>query len=43
MNTVIGTLKVARDVVGTVGLLFAGYVAIVSLQESRRYLRILRM
>ena len=43
MHTIVGTLRVARDVLGTVGLLFGAYVVLVSIAESRRYLRILRM
>jgi len=35
--------KVLRNTVGTAGLLFAGYVFVVSLKDSLRYLKINRM
>jgi hypothetical protein len=35
--------KVLRNTLGTVGLLFAGYVFVVSLKDSMRYLKISRM
>jgi hypothetical protein len=38
-----GALKVVRNVVGTVGLLFAGYVLVVSLKDSLRYIKISNM
>jgi hypothetical protein len=36
-------LKTARNVLGTAGLLFAGYLLINALPEFRRYLRIRTM
>jgi hypothetical protein len=35
--------KAARNVVGTVGLIFAGYVVVTSLRDSWRYLKISSM
>ena len=37
------TLRVARNIVGTAGLLFVGYVFIVSLKDALRYVKISRM
>jgi hypothetical protein len=37
------TLKVARNILGTVGLLFAGYVFLSSFKDARRYLKISSM
>jgi hypothetical protein len=37
------TLKVVRNLMGTVGLLFAGYVFLASLKDARRYLKISSM
>ncbi len=36
-------LKVARNIVGTAGLLFAGYVFLMSLKDSARYIKISSM
>jgi hypothetical protein len=38
-----GALKVVRNVVGTLGLLLAGYVLVVSLKDSLRYIKISNM
>jgi hypothetical protein len=38
-----GALKVVRNVLGTVGLLLAGYVLVVSLKDSLRYIKISTM
>jgi hypothetical protein len=35
-----GILKGVRNVLGTVGLLFAGYVLLASLKDSLRYIKI---
>jgi hypothetical protein len=35
--------KVVRNTLGTVGLLFAGYVFVMSVKDSWRYLKISRM
>ncbi len=35
--------KAVRNTLGTVGLLFAGYVLVMSLKDSLRYLKISRM
>ena len=35
--------KVVRNTLGTVGLLFAGYVFLVSVKDSLRYIKISRM
>jgi hypothetical protein len=35
--------KVVRNAVGTVGLLFAGYVFVMSVKDSWRYLKMSRM
>jgi adenine/guanine phosphoribosyltransferase-like PRPP-binding protein len=37
------TLKAFRNVLGTAGLIFAGYVFLVSLKDSWRYIKISRM
>jgi len=37
------TLKVVRNIVGSAGLLFVGYIFIVSLKDSWRYLKMSRM
>jgi hypothetical protein len=37
------TLKIVRNVVGSAGLLFVGYIFIVSLKDSWRYFKISRM
>jgi hypothetical protein len=39
----VGILKAVRNVVGTVGLLFAGYVLVASLKDSLRYIKISTM
>jgi len=36
-------LKVVRNVLGTAGLILAGYVVITSLKDSWRYLKISQM
>jgi hypothetical protein len=36
-------LKIARNVMGTAGLLFAGYIFVMSLKDSWRYVKISRM
>ncbi len=36
-------MKTLRNIVGTVGLLYAGYVLIGSMKDVRRYIRISRM
>jgi hypothetical protein len=36
-------LKVVRNVIGTAGLLFAGYVFAAALKDSLRYIKISRM
>ena len=38
-----GALKLARNIMGTAGLLFAGYVLLVSLKDSIRYIKISSM
>ncbi len=38
-----GVLKVARNIVGTAGLLLAGYVFLMSLKDSARYIKISSM
>jgi hypothetical protein len=38
-----GVLKVARNVLGTAGLLLAGYVLLVTLKDSVRYIKISSM
>ena len=38
-----GILRGVRNVVGTVGLLFAGYVLVISLKDSLRYIKISTM
>jgi hypothetical protein len=37
------TVKVARNVIGTLGLLFVGYVVLTSLKDSWRYIKISSM
>jgi hypothetical protein len=37
------TLRVLRNLLGTAGLFFAGYVLIASVKEARRYIRISTM
>jgi hypothetical protein len=37
------TLRVFRNLVGTAGLFFAGYVLIASLKDARRYIKISSM
>lgn len=39
----ISTLKVVRNVLGTVGLIFAGYIFIEGLIDSKRYVKITTM
>jgi hypothetical protein len=36
-------IKVLRNTLGTVGLFFAGYVLVMSVKDSWRYLKISRM
>jgi hypothetical protein len=36
-------MKVLRNIIGTAGLLYAGYVLIVSMKDVRRYIRIINM
>jgi hypothetical protein len=36
-------MKVLRNIIGTAGLLYAGYVLIVSMKDVRRYIRISNM
>jgi hypothetical protein len=36
-------MKTIRDIVGTVGLLYAGYILIASMKDVRRYIRISTM
>jgi hypothetical protein len=38
-----GILRGVRNVLGTVGLLFAGYVLVTSLKDSLRYIKISKM
>jgi hypothetical protein len=38
-----GALKVARNILGTAGLLLAGYVFLMSLKDSVRYIKISSM
>ena len=38
-----GTLKALRNVVGTFGLVFAGYILLASLRDSARYVKISNM
>jgi len=38
-----GVIRMARDVVGTAGLLFIGYIFLCSLKDARRYIRISMM
>lgn len=37
------TLKLVRNIMGTAGILFAGYVFIVSLKDAARYAKISAM
>ena len=39
----VSTFRIVRNIVGTAGLLFAGYVFIVSLKDGLRYVRISKM
>jgi hypothetical protein len=47
MNEVEGstmnTFRIARNVVGAAGLIFAGYIFLMSLKDVRRYIRISAM
>jgi hypothetical protein len=36
-------MKAIRNILGTVGLLYAGYVLVVSMKDVRRYIRISTM
>jgi hypothetical protein len=36
-------MKTIRNIMGTVGLLYAGYILIASLKDVRRYIRISTM
>ena len=36
-------IKVLRNTLGTVGLVFAGYVLVMSVKDSWRYIKISRM
>ena len=36
-------MKTIRNIVGTVGLLYAGYISIASMKDVRRYIRISTM
>jgi hypothetical protein len=36
-------LRIVRNAVGTIGLLFAGYVFVMSVKDSWRYLKLSRM
>jgi hypothetical protein len=36
-------MKTIRNIVGTVGLLYAGYVLLASIKDVRRYIRISTM
>jgi hypothetical protein len=36
-------MKVLRNIIGTAGLIYAGYVLIVSMKDVRRYIRISSM
>jgi hypothetical protein len=36
-------MKMARNILGTAGLIFAGYVFLVSIKDSLRYIRISSM
>jgi hypothetical protein len=36
-------MKIIRNILGTAGLLYAGYVVIVSMKDVRRYIRISTM
>ena len=36
-------MKTIRNIVGTVGLLYAGYILIASMKDVRRYIRISTM
>jgi hypothetical protein len=38
-----GALKVARNILGTAGLILAGYVFLMSLKDSARYIKISSM
>jgi hypothetical protein len=38
-----GAIKAARNVLGTAGLMLLGYVLVVSLKDSVRYIRISSM
>jgi hypothetical protein len=42
-RTMMTALKIARNVMGTAGLLFAGYIFVMSLKDSWRYVKISRM
>ena len=36
-------MKIIRNILGTAGLIYAGYVVIVSMKDVRRYIRISTM
>jgi hypothetical protein len=36
-------MKILRNIIGTAGLIYAGYVLVVSLKDVRRYIRISTM
>ena len=36
-------MKILRNIIGTAGLIFAGYVLVVSMKDVRRYIRISTM
>lgn len=36
-------MKILRNIIGTAGLIYAGYVLVVSMRDVRRYIRISTM
>src|SRR5580704_1701882 len=42
-GSTMNTLRVVRNILGTAGLLFAGYVFLTSIRDTRRYLKIRAM
>jgi len=36
-------MKILRNIIGTAGLIYAGYVLVVSMKDFRRYIRISTM
>jgi len=42
-GSTMNTLRIVRNILGTAGLLFAGYVFLMSIRDTRRYLKIRTM